>query len=147
MSRGKIKPSKNNIWKMESKEQNKDLSAFNKYQELFEHMENEHGVILLESELQEIARLVAKDVLGQEERFDREMEQVKNDTELFADALNTIQKCNLYPSELYEISLQVNENSLKYKEQRDELIEWAETVINDSYSITRIKELINKIEG
>lgn len=79
------------------------------------------------------------------------------DANLFADALNTIQKCNLYPSELYQISLQVNENSLSYKEQIDELLKGLNLInqMSDcgSYLDAMLKmksianELIKKIKG
>ncbi len=39
-----------------------NLEVFEKHKELFHHMDNEHGVILLESELQEITGIVAKEL-------------------------------------------------------------------------------------
>lgn len=80
-------------------------------------------------------------------------DEVRANAELFADALNTIQKCNLMPSQLFDkFYVESTKNDLQaekiieLQKQRDELIEWAETVINDSYSISRIKELIKKIK-
>lgn len=72
---------------------------------------------------------VIYDAIGMKEETFNE----KANAELFADALNTLRECESIPSEILR--------------QRNELIEWAKTVINDSYSISRIKELLNSIHA